>query len=325
MGWDDPVRIGRGDDGWSRESFVEEMGLLWEAVGSARMDGRIIGYLIVTDAPYVSSAQLADALKVSAGSISLATRRLTEAGFVKRHAVPGERSRYFRMEDDVWGSFLAGERRFVEEQRQLGEKVLELLGDEEVGPRRRLENMCDYMRWIQGAHRDLLEGWSAYRLAQRPDTEAPYATDAAGTAGTTDAAGPPRHAPGEEQDASALPYGRRRSLALGTALARRLVPDTLWEAAAPLLPSGGDGERAVFTAVVHVLTAGCGWQQLPGYFAVSPATAHRRFTAWSEAGVWEGLRSANGSPDRDPDQEWCEEIVTAALERRHRPGGPRGL
>ena len=315
MGWDDPVRNGRGDEGWSRESFVEEMGLLWEAVGSARMDGRIIGYLIVTDAPYVSSAQLADALKVSAGSISLATRRLTEAGYVKRHAVPGERSRYFRMEDDVWGSFLAGERRFVEHQRQLGEKALELLGDEEEGPRRRLENMCDYMRWIQGAHRDLLESWSAYRRAHRRDTRTPDtadSTDSTDTAATADTA-----APADAADTADTP--QRRSVTLGSALARRLVPDSLWETAAPLLPSGGDGERAVLTAVVHVLTAGCGWQQLPGYFGVSPATAHRRFTAWSDAGLWERLRSAAGGPE----QEWCEEIVTAALERRSRPGGAR--
>ncbi|WP_107102848.1 transposase [Streptomyces torulosus] len=50
-------------------------------------------------------------------------------------------------------------------------------------------------------------------------------------------------------------------------LSQRLVPDGLWELAAPLLPSftsrpqgGGTApldERCVFTAVVYVLTSGC--------------------------------------------------------------------
>jgi transposase len=75
---------------------------------------------------------------------------------------------------------------------------------------------------------------------------------------------------------------------VGADLSKRLVPDELWELAAPLLPSfaarpqgGGTApcdERAVFTAVVYALTNGCAWRHLPPTFGTSPATAHRRFT-----------------------------------------------
>ncbi|GAA3827637.1 transposase [Streptomyces phyllanthi] len=85
-------------------------------------------------------------------------------------------------------------------------------------------------------------------------------------------------------------------------LSQRLVPDGLWELVAPLLPSfnsrpqgGGTApldERAVFTAVVYVLTSGCAWRYLPETFGVSPATAHRRFTAWTEVGLWRRLHRA---------------------------------
>jgi transposase len=85
-------------------------------------------------------------------------------------------------------------------------------------------------------------------------------------------------------------------------LSQRLVPDGLWELAAPLLPSftsrpqgGGTApldERCVFTAVVYVLTSGCAWRCLPETFAVSPATAHRRFTAWTRAGLRRRLHRA---------------------------------
>ncbi|MFJ5779771.1 transposase [Streptomyces sp. NPDC093094] len=59
---------------------------------------------------------------------------------------------------------------------------------------------------------------------------------------------------------------------MGIGLSQRLVPDELWALVAPLLPSfasrpqgGGTApcdERAVFTAVVYVLTSGCAWRHL---------------------------------------------------------------
>ncbi|MDX2962384.1 transposase [Streptomyces acidiscabies] len=76
----------------------------------------------------------------------------------------------------------------------------------------------------------------------------------------------------------------------------------MWELVAPLLPSfnsrpqgGGTvplDERAVFTAVVYVLTSGCAWRYPPETFGVSPATPHRRFTVWTEAGLRRRLHRA---------------------------------
>lgn len=82
-------------------------------------------------------------------------------------------------------------------------------------------------------------------------------------------------------------------------LSRRLVPDELWELAEPLLPKFGlrkqgggtapTDQRAVFTAVVYVLTSGCAWRMLPPSFGVTVPTAHRRFTVWTTAGLWRRL------------------------------------
>ncbi|MFE5815376.1 transposase [Streptomyces sp. NPDC056479] len=58
-------------------------------------------------------------------------------------------------------------------------------------------------------------------------------------------------------------------------------------------PQGGGtapiDQRAVFTAVVYMLTSGCAWRYLPPTFGVSPATAHRRFSVWTASGVWRRL------------------------------------
>lgn len=300
-----------GGGGWSRESFVEEVGLVWEAAGSSRMDGRIIAYLLITDVPYVSSAELARALQVSAGSVSLATRRLVEAGFIRRHAVPGERSHYFRVDDDVWGSFLAGERRYLDRQEQLAEQAIALLGPDEEAPRRRLVNMRDYMRWVRNSHHDLLAQWRNYRSGGADEATAQRAAgpeDAGGTAAGEPAA--PKPADDEEMR-------NRLSVTLSPVLARHLVPDALWAAAEPLMPSRSANERAAFTAVVYVLTSGCGWQQLPAQFGISHSTAHRRFTAWSKADLWQRWHDAvTEAPGDATDIAWCSAIVQAAASRQ---------
>jgi len=80
-----------------------------------------------------------------------------------------------------------------------------------------------------------------------------------------------------------------------TASGQDLVPDGLWEIVEPLIPPrrehpqrGGTryvDDRAVFTAIVYVLTTDCAWLHLPAEFGVSKATAHRRSVAWTAAGA----------------------------------------
>jgi transposase len=112
-------------------------------------------------------------------------------------------------------------------------------------------------------------------------------------------------------------------------LSKRLVPDELWALAAPLLPSfairpqgGGTAprdERDVFTAVVYVLTSGCAWRHLPESFGVSSATAHRRFSMWTEAGVWRRMRQAVlDDLGARGELDWASVIVDAAAVRAKR-------
>jgi transposase len=85
-------------------------------------------------------------------------------------------------------------------------------------------------------------------------------------------------------------------------LSRRLVPDELWALVEPLIlepakrpQDGGPArvdDRAVFTAIVFVLTSGCAWRHLPPSFGVTVPTAHRRFTEWTKVGLWRRLHHA---------------------------------
>lgn len=75
-------------------------------------------------------------------------------------------------------------------------------------------------------------------------------------------------------------------------------------------------ERAVFTAVVYVLTSGCAWRHLPETFGVSPATVHRRFSAWTEDGMWRRLhRGVLDELGARREVDWTSVIVDAASVR----------
>ncbi|WP_460527165.1 hypothetical protein [Flindersiella endophytica] len=53
------------------QEYVEEIGLYFAGVRLPRMPGRILGWLLVCDPPHQSAEELAAALQVSSGSISV--------------------------------------------------------------------------------------------------------------------------------------------------------------------------------------------------------------------------------------------------------------
>jgi DNA-binding transcriptional regulator GbsR (MarR family) len=143
--------------------LAEEFGLVWEEFGMLRMDGRVLGYLMLSDAPHVSSAELRDALQASAGSISTTTRRLKQWGFIRQVAVPGERSHFYRAADDVWGAFLAAEDKNYRRARDFADHVLRGLEDGNELARLRFENMRDYHEWLESHHRTISELWEEHK------------------------------------------------------------------------------------------------------------------------------------------------------------------
>ena len=114
-------------------------------------------------------------------------------------------------------------------------------------------------------------------------------------------------------------------------LSLRLVPDELWALAEPLIPEfrprpqgGGTApldDRAVFTAIVYVLTSGCAWRDLPPSFGVPFQTAHRRFGQWTRAGLWRRLhRAVLDELGARGELDWTSVIIGAASVRAKKGG-----
>ncbi|QXW03606.1 MULTISPECIES: GbsR/MarR family transcriptional regulator [Rhodococcus] len=127
--------------------FIDQFATYWQSGGGARIEGRIAGYLLISESPGVSAEELAIALDTSRGSVSNYIRRLIDRGFVKLVRKPRDRTHYYVMDSDVWGGFLENEHQYLENQRTLATEALQYANPN--GPAYiRVLNMRDYMGWI---------------------------------------------------------------------------------------------------------------------------------------------------------------------------------
>lgn len=74
------------------------------------------------------------------------------------------------------------------------------------------------------------------------------------------------------------------------------LSEAQWRAIEPLLPKNHPGarrtdDRRVISGIVHVLRAGCRWQDCPSVYG-PPTTIYNRFRRWTMRGLWRRLFEA---------------------------------
>ena len=149
------------------ERFIEELGVQFELEAVApRMFGRVLAWLLVSDPPEQSAAELADALQASKGSISTATRVLLRIGLVERVRNRGERFDRFRAQPAAWDEVLWRSDQF-ERPRQVLRIGLDALADEPAARRARLEEMESIYAWWAERIPKLHEEYLAERREER--------------------------------------------------------------------------------------------------------------------------------------------------------------
>ncbi|HEX9029707.1 MAG TPA: MarR family transcriptional regulator [Anaerolineales bacterium] len=144
-----------------KQHFVEEVALVFEEIGIARMAGRILGWLLISNPPHQSADELAEALQASKGSISTMTRLLIQADLIERVGLPGERRDYFRMKPEVWAQLIQDKMTQITDLHQLAERGLELMEAEAPEQRQRLQDMHDLYAYVEQELPALLEHWKA--------------------------------------------------------------------------------------------------------------------------------------------------------------------
>lgn len=155
----------------SVEHYVEEVSAVFEQGGLPPMAGRILGWLLISDPPHQTAAELATALDASSGSISTMTRLLEEEGLVERIRLPASRSRYYRIRRDAWTEMLHRNVEYVKAVQEVAERGLALLPAEEPTRREALEELRDLHAYVGRKLPELLRGWEAERRPPEPTPE----------------------------------------------------------------------------------------------------------------------------------------------------------
>src|SRR5256885_1383188 len=128
--------------------WAEETSLAMESMGMPRSWGKLLGWLLICDPPQQSSVDLAEALDLSAGSVSTGMRMLENSGLVRRVAAPGSRAKVYEMTEDAF--LLAARSEHFAVVRRLMEHGVEVLGADRDSPRgRRLRRTRDFYAFLE--------------------------------------------------------------------------------------------------------------------------------------------------------------------------------
>jgi DNA-binding transcriptional regulator GbsR (MarR family) len=131
------------------------------------MAGRILGWLLISDPPYQSTAELADVLQASKGSLSTMTRLLLQMGFIERVAMPGFRRDYFRLKSGAWIEMIRQTVYELTAMRELAERGLKLTENKDTELQQRLKEARDFYAYLEREYPLLIEQWEKERKEAR--------------------------------------------------------------------------------------------------------------------------------------------------------------
>jgi DNA-binding transcriptional regulator GbsR (MarR family) len=134
---------------FERSHFVEEVGLMFEAVRLPRMAGRLFGALLISNPPHQSNGELAEMLQASKGSISTMTRLLMQIGLIERVSLAGDRRDYFQIKPHAWAQMTKQRMAHISVMRQLAERGLKMLEGEPPQVTGRLREMHDIHAFLE--------------------------------------------------------------------------------------------------------------------------------------------------------------------------------
>jgi DNA-binding transcriptional regulator GbsR (MarR family) len=90
--------------------------------------GRILGWLMICDPPEQSAGEIAEAIGASRASLTTNMRLLTATELVHRRTRPGERTTYYRVDDDAWEKIVRRKFASLASFREIARDGMDLVG-----------------------------------------------------------------------------------------------------------------------------------------------------------------------------------------------------
>lgn len=127
--------------------WVERLTAFLARDGVSPIAARCLGWLMVCDPPEQSAQQIGDAINASRGSMTTNLRLLTAMGFVTHRTRPGDRTTYYRVDDNAWDTVVRRQIASLTAFQDLAQNGLNILGP---GTQRaaRIKEAHDTFAWM---------------------------------------------------------------------------------------------------------------------------------------------------------------------------------
>lgn len=132
----------------AQRRYAEDAAVVLSGLGLPPAYGKLLGWLLICEPPWQTSAQLATALGLSKGSVSTGMRMLESSGFARRVPIPGQRGHAYEITPDAIIRITAEPTKF-RLFRELMDEGLKLMGGEDAPGAERLRVMRDFYGFIE--------------------------------------------------------------------------------------------------------------------------------------------------------------------------------
>ncbi|MEU8567041.1 MarR family transcriptional regulator [Streptomyces pathocidini] len=150
----------RDEDAVSR--FVERFASELTEAGMQRMASRVFAALLVSDTGSLTSAELAERLRISPAAVSGAIRYLSQVDMVVREREPGTRRDRYRLFDSVWyESFTRRDQVLIRFRNTLVEGVEALGPGTPAGSR--VAETVEFFEFLHEEMQGMLDRWEVYK------------------------------------------------------------------------------------------------------------------------------------------------------------------
>ncbi|HEX3785141.1 MAG TPA: transcriptional regulator [Pseudonocardiaceae bacterium] len=118
-----------------------------EQYGMPPITGRILGWLMICDPAEQSATEIAEAIGASRASLTTNMRLLIAGEYVRRRTRPGERTSYYRIDEDAWRRAVQRKLASLDSFRDITGDGLDLLGPNTVRAKR-IKNAHETFQWM---------------------------------------------------------------------------------------------------------------------------------------------------------------------------------
>ncbi len=143
--------------------FIEDLGLFFEQLGMPRMNGRVLGTILISDEISLSLNDICDTLGASKSAVSVAAKHLVAEGILEPAHSPVPRRDYFRFKSGGWLTFMRSRMEILAGLHEIADRGLALKKESDPALKVRIEEAHDIFEFVEKEFPDWLSRMSAKR------------------------------------------------------------------------------------------------------------------------------------------------------------------